>query len=172
LNRIYLQYARDTLFEAGVRTVKIAWRKIRPDQCEEQDRLLITIIFELLVRADYSLARSICAFASNLRDLAGETSKRTLCVNRAQAYKWSGKNDEAKTIINKLDWDASSAHFRLAVAVINDDYETVSQLMNIVPKEGKDGIDASGYRLWPLFKENATLKVSKMLSRRNLESRC
>jgi hypothetical protein len=114
---------------------------------------LITIIFELLVRADYSLARSICAFASNLRDLAGETNKRTLCVNRAQAYKWSGKNDEAKTIINKLDWDASSAHFRLAVAVINDDYETVSQLMNIVPKEGKDGIDASGYRLWPLFKE-------------------
>ncbi len=162
INRAYMQHARDTLFETGIRTVQIAWRKIRPDQSEEQDRLLIEIIFELLAREDFTLARSISDFASNLRDLAGETNRRTLCVNRAQAYKWSGKNDEAKAIVNKLDWGASSAHFRLAVAVINDDYEEVNRLIAVVPIEGNDGITASGYRLWPLFRE-----IRKMTSFQN-----
>ncbi|WP_353063918.1 hypothetical protein RBB77_22085 [Tunturibacter psychrotolerans] len=153
INRMYLQQARDVLFETGIRTIQIAWRKIRPDQNAEQDYLLITIIFELLVREDYTLARNISDFGSSIRGVASEVNKLKMCINRAQAYKWSGKEEESKAIVNKIDWGASSANFRLAAAVINDDYESVAKLMEIVPKDGEDGIDAAGYRLWPLFKE-------------------
>jgi hypothetical protein len=141
------------LFETGIRTVQIAWHKVRPDQNAEQDKQLISTIFDLLSREDFTLARNISDFAADLRDVAGERSRRTLCVNRAQAYKWSGKGDEATKIINKLDWGASSAQFRLAVAVINDEFDTAGKLMAIVPTDGMDGIDASSYHLWPLFRE-------------------
>jgi hypothetical protein len=153
ISRVYMQDGRNTLFETAVRTIQIAWRKVRPDQGEEQDSLIITIIFELLVREDYTLARNISDFASSVRGIACEVNKLKLCINRAQAYKWSGKEEEAKKIVERVDWGASSANFRLAAAVINDDYVGVARLMKIVPKEGEDGIAASDYRLWPLFKE-------------------
>jgi hypothetical protein len=153
VGRSYMEQARNTLFETGIRTIQIAWRKARPDQGQEQDGFLISIVFELLVREDYTLARNMSDFAASLRGIASEVNKLKLCINRAQAYKWSGKDQEAKEIVNKVDWGASSANFRLAAAVINDDYAEVAKLMKIVPKEGEDGITASNYRLWPLFKD-------------------
>ena len=78
INRVYMQHARNTLFETAVRTIQIAWEEIRPDQGEEQDGLIITIIFELLVREDYTLARNISDFASSVRGIASEIKQ----VNR------------------------------------------------------------------------------------------
>jgi hypothetical protein len=159
ISRVYMNQVRNMLFEIGIQTVQTAWRKLRPDQNSEQDGFLTDIIFELLLREDFALARNISDFSAELRGITDETRRRIFCINRAQAYKWTGKDEEAKRIVNKLDWGASSAKFKLAVAVLNDNIEGASKLMREVPIEGPDGIDASDYRIWPLFKEARKLEV-------------
>lgn len=154
LNRAYLEAARDTLFEVGVRVMQAAWRKQREDQKELQDLSLNEVIFDLLQREDYRLARNIADFSVSLRDLASDHNKRLLTINQAQAYKWSGKNQEAKKIVDQMDWSSTSANFKMAVALIRDDIALAAKTMSIVPSDAddQDAVTAEAYRTWPLFK--------------------
>lgn len=152
INRSYISQARNVLFQTGIQVVQLAWRKVRPDQAEAQNGHLIGIVFELLTREDYTLARNISDFAASLRGPCTERQKRTFCINRAQAYKWSGKDAEAEKILNEVDWSASSNMFRLAVALIKEDYEVAARLMGNVPDDSLEGIAKESYRTWPLFK--------------------
>ncbi|HEY5382728.1 MAG TPA: hypothetical protein VIJ65_10755 [Acidobacteriaceae bacterium] len=154
LNRGYLEAARDTLFEVGIRVMQIAWRKQREDQRELQDRALNDVIFDLLLREDYRLARNIADFSASLRNLASDRNKRLLAINQAQAYKWSGKEAEAKEIVDQMDWSSTSANFKMAVALIRDDIATAARTINIVPSEedDEDAVSAEAYRTWPIFK--------------------
>jgi hypothetical protein len=153
VNRKYIAQARNTLFETAIRTIQIAWRKVRPDQSDEQNHFLNDVIFELLNREDFSLARSISDFGATLRGVSKEVTRRTMCINRAQAYKWGGKQDEAIKIVKEFDWDASSPKFRLAVAIIKDEYEEAARLMQTVAHDDIEGISMESYRSWPLFRD-------------------
>jgi hypothetical protein len=154
LQRNYLEGARDTLFEVAMRTLQIAWRKQRQDQSDEQDIGLNEIIFDLLKREDYRLARNLADFAASLRNYASDRNKRMLTINRAQAYKWSGKEDEAIKIIDSLDWTSASANFKLVVALIRNDFSLAAKLINQVPSDiqDEDALPAEAYRSWPVFK--------------------
>ena len=154
LQRNYLEGARDTLFEVAMRTLQLAWRKQRQDQGHEQDIALNEIIFDLLKREDYRLARSLADFAASLRNHASDRNKRMLAINRAQAYKWSGKEEEAIKIIDGLDWTSASANFKLVVAVIKNDFSLAAKLISHIPSdiEDEDAMPAEAYRSWPVFK--------------------
>ncbi len=134
--------------------MQIAWRKQRGDQRELQDLMLNEVIFDLLQREDYRLARNIADFSGSLRNLASDRNKRMLAINQAQAYKWSGKEDKAKNIVDQMDWSSTSANFKMAVALIRDDVAAGVKAMSIVPSDiaEEDAIPAEAYRTWPLFK--------------------
>jgi hypothetical protein len=72
-------------------------------------------------------------------------------VNLAQAYKWAGKTDAARKIIDAEDWSACDSLFQLAVVVLRDDFKAAAGLMKLVAI-GKQ-LKANDYRDWPLFKE-------------------
>jgi hypothetical protein len=52
-------------------------------------------------------------------------------------------------IIDKEDWSASSDDFKLAFAVLTDDYETAYEMMIKIGDNGD--VDKSDYKQWPLF---------------------
>ncbi|HXS11643.1 MAG TPA: hypothetical protein VN734_03005 [Acidobacteriaceae bacterium] len=155
VNRAYLEAARDTLFEVGIRVMQAAWRKQREDQRELQDSSLNEVIFDLLQREDYRLARNIADFSGSLRNLASDRNKRLLTINQAQAYKWSGKEEQAKKIVDQMDWSSTSANLKMAVALIRDGIAAAARIMSGVPSdvEGDDAVTAEAYRTWPLFKK-------------------
>ena len=80
-----------------------------------------------------------------------EEHRRIFLVNLAQAYKWSGNPAKASAIIAAEDWTAASNKFKLATAVLREDFASATELMKKIGMEGE--IHKAGYRDWPLFKE-------------------
>ena len=54
-----------------------------------------------------------------------------------------------KEILDKKDWSASSDDFKLAYAVLTDDFEKAYEIMIKIGDNGE--VDKSDYKQWPLF---------------------
>lgn len=150
VSRSYFDLAYECLFEIAVKLVNVVWRKLQPDECKRSDTQLLNTCYELLEDERYELARRLGDFATCvLKHHSSDDMRRRLVVNRAQAYKWLGKKEKALEIMAAEDWTASSDTFRLADAVIHDDFERAAAYMERAGKKE----DKSSYRDWPLFKE-------------------
>ena len=125
----YFKKAYESVFEIGVKLAHVLWRKVRPADREKADHNLNGICYDLLVEERFRLACILLDFAVDMKKFSSEQRKRTFIVNRAQAYKWTGDFEIAKKIITNEDWSAASDDFKLAEAVILDDYDRAYTLM-------------------------------------------
>lgn len=148
----YFKCAHDCIYEIGVKLAHVLWRKLFPAERVNADNSLIVTSYELIEAGRYSLAISLLDFAcEGMKSHATEVTKLALIVNRAQAYKWSGDQDRCKKIMQSVDWSAKSDQFRLADAVLRDDWSAAAKLVSRI---GTDGVvSAIDYRDWPLFRE-------------------
>ena len=148
----YFESANNCAYEIGVKLGHVLWRKIFPDERYAADQHLIGTTYELLVSEKYKLATKILDFACNtLKTHSTEVFKLMLIVNRALAYKWSGNEKSAKHAMKGVDWLAKSDEFKLANAVINDDWNSAVKFMHRIGDT--ETVGKFGYRNWPLFKE-------------------
>jgi len=74
-----------------------------------------------------------------------------MIINRAQAYKWFGQTDRCASIRSSEDWSACSEEFRLAVHVLQSDYERAVESMQRIGDTG--AVSEWAYEDWPLFRE-------------------
>lgn len=147
----YFKKAYESVFEIGVKLAHVLWRKVQPADREKADQKLNGICYDLLAEERFRLACILLDFAVDMKKFSSEQRKRTFIVNRAQAYKWAGDFEKAKKIITNEDWSAASDDFKLAEAIILDDYDRAYILMR---KIGSDGdVDKKAYREWPLFRD-------------------
>ena len=147
-----MQATHDTLSEVAVKLAQISWRKCRPDQLKAQDDMLHNITYELLEREEYRLARNLLDFATTqIRKVYSDEIAKYYLVNRAIAYRETGKPEVVEKILSSIDWSALSLKFQMARAVLADDRAEVIRLMDLAPIDG-DEITASRIRRWPLFK--------------------
>jgi hypothetical protein len=148
----YFAAAHECLLEIGVKLGQVLWRKIQPSQLGSADDNLTGVTFNLIVEGRYQLAGILLDFATEiLKKHSSEVARLTLVVNRAQTYKWTGQEEQCKQILNAEDWSATSFRFKLADAVLRDDFKKANEM---VVKLGKDGdVGMHDYRDWPLFKE-------------------
>ncbi len=148
----YFKNVYESIFEIGVKLAHVLWRKVEPEDRERADKNLNSICYELLVANRFRLASILLDFATDLKRYSSDQSRRTFIVNRAQAYKWSGDFEKAKKIITNEDWSAASDQFKLAEAVILDDFDRADDLVKRIGSTS-DSIDKNAYREWPLFTE-------------------
>jgi len=148
----YFTQAYKCLFEIGVKLGHVIWRKIQEEDREEADKNLNNISYYLINDEDYELSIILLIFATDiLKKYSSEESKHVFIVNKAQAYKWNGNNEECRKIIEGVDWSAADLKFKLAKFVLLDDFKSALEIMK---KIGKDGdIKKVDYKEWPLFKE-------------------
>jgi hypothetical protein len=148
----YFERAYEVLFEIGVKLAHVLWRKLMPNKLKEADQNLLKISFDLIVEGKYSLAIILLDFATTiLKKQSSADYRLRFVVNRAQAYKWSGNVSRALEILNAEDFSAAKAVFRLAEAVLRDDFERALLAVREIGSSGEIGIVE--YREWPLFKE-------------------
>ena len=151
--RLYSRSAHNALFEVGILTMQVAWRKARPDQTKQQNQMLLMISYDLLIKKEYDLAQNIGEFAASLRNVQ-ESWKRRFVVNQALAYKLAGRAQDANKCMASLDWSASGPLFKLANDLIADDYSRLSTYVEQIPTANdEDALSAEAYRTWPLFQE-------------------
>jgi hypothetical protein len=148
----YFKQVYECIFEMGVGLAHVLWRKILPDDRKAADINLNSICFDLLVEEQYKLGCTLLDFATKIPPkYSDENYRRMFIINRAQAYKWSNDQATAKSIINSEDWSASNLAFRLAIAVILDDFDEADKIVREIGPRGE--VEEIAYREWPLFKE-------------------
>ncbi len=148
----YFDAAYGCIFEIGVKLAKVLWRKTCPKEIALADELLTQIIYDLLVRERYDLARKLADFSQlTVKTFSSDARRRVFIVNRAQAYKWNGDESLCRQILEQEDWSSCSDKFKLARFVLLEDFEQAAKLMIAMGKSGE--INEEAYQAWPLFKE-------------------
>jgi hypothetical protein len=128
------------------------WRKLFPDEVRSQQEAANRALYELLSEQRWNTATEISKFCITepmIKEIE-EITLRIRYVNSAIARKFSGDEAGCKECLEKLDWGASFRDFRLAIAVLNDDFETAAGLMRLIGKNG-EMVDELAYHQWPLF---------------------
>lgn len=148
----YFKRAYDVLFELGIKLGHVLWRKFSPEEMRLADSNLIEIGYQYaLYDRNYPLTQAIFDFgARTLKKHSSEENRLFMIVNEALGYKWGGDNVKALDIVQGEDWSATRARFRLAEAVLRDDYDKAFKIMREIGSNF-DEIQKEHYRTWPLF---------------------
>lgn len=146
----YIKKCYDIIAETGIKVSQIVWRKLELglDDCDDS---LQDITFNYLCRRQYELANNLLLFAMlpvvKHRDSEYEWVFR---VNLALSYYLAGNKEKSNEIVKDKDWSALKSNYRLAAAVLLEDYERACQIMREI---GVDNNYKIYYQQWPLFRE-------------------
>jgi hypothetical protein len=152
----YFHESSQTIIEIGVELGHIIWRQILPgsEDVESANINLNDICFDLIKREEYQLALRLLDFALMIlgnQDPAG-SDRLYFIVNKAQVLKWLNRSKEARAIINSVKWENHDIKFKLARAVLLDDFKEAANLMKRIGKNNPE-ISKKEYQDWPLFKQ-------------------
>jgi hypothetical protein len=147
----YFKEASSCILEVGVKLAHVLWRRYAPHQIEKSNKSLNLLCYELIERKDFEIAITLLKFAVDLPGRSSEVSKLMFVINLAQACKWLGNVEECEKVLASKDWSAVGDNFKLAEAVLRDDWDRAIQTMYRIGGEGD--IEKISYRDWPLFKQ-------------------
>lgn len=150
----YFREARLCILEVGVRLTHQLWSKLVPAQRLEADVSLNSACYELLCAEDFDLATRLLEYGTKRISrprVALNENELMLMMNLAQCYKWTGQQERLEEMLSQMDCSALSPRFRLARAVLLDEFnEAANEMVNI----GSAGeISDLEYKEWPLFRE-------------------
>jgi hypothetical protein len=128
------------------------WRKTFPLEVEKANEVANHTIYDLLVDKRWNTAAEFSEFALTdvMRKGLSEISLRIRIVNAAIGLKFSEKEQAAIRLIDSFDWTASYRDFRLATAVLKNQYAEAAELMREIGKKG-ELVHELAYHQWPLF---------------------
>jgi hypothetical protein len=136
--------------DAGVMLAHTLWRKVLSGELELADKYLNDLIYEFLQAEQWTDARRVAEFRVAQKKTSSDLSQKMAIVNLAIAHKFSG-SDKYKGLLKKIDWSSSAPEFKMASAVLLDDFDSAGRIMQAIGKEG-ELVTESAYHSWPLFK--------------------
>lgn len=128
------------------------WLKVFPREHEELHNSINNRIYQCLEHKRWRLAGELGIFALSepIKKGVSEINLRIRTINIAIGLKFAEQEDEAKRLLNSLDWTASYRDFKLAIYILEDNYEKAVALMLSIGKSG-EVLQQSSYYTWPLF---------------------
>ena len=159
VDKEYFEKAFKTLYVVGIKLTQMlchtVYDKQYPNEYSDMDRLLINNIYELIAEELYDVAISVSEFAHNdhyMKDKHNGHDKCFILLNYAQAYKWSGRNDECQNLLAEADCTTWKDELLIPKLTLEGEFDQVYAKMRTVGK-GSDILTAESYRQWPIFKE-------------------
>lgn len=148
----YFEEAYQCLQEIGIKLAHVIWRKLLKNDLKAIDSNLCDTAYSLIQNQEYAIVINVLEFfTQDSMPHCDDSTKRTLLINLAQAYKWNENEAECAQLLDKHDWTASQDKYVLAVAVLKEDWDRVYKLMRRLKHDGS--FDKVFYRDWPLFKQ-------------------
>ncbi len=128
------------------------WRKLFPCEKEIAHHDANAVLFDLVTDKRWNTANAIAKFALTepMKDGISDMDLRIRTINTAIATKFSGDEAGCKATLKSLDWTAALRDFRLAIAVLSDDFPAAAELMISIGKRG-ELVAELAYHDWPLF---------------------
>lgn len=138
----------------GVMLAHTLWSKLFPEQSEQMHESMNDILYSLLDDERWSLAAELGQFALSKPMISGvsDLTFRIRVVNVAIGRKFSGDEKGAQAALDGLDWTACLSDFRLAVAVLKDEFAGAISIMKSIGKRGQL-VNQDVYHIWPLFEK-------------------
>lgn len=151
VSRDYFVAAHQCIYEIGAKLGHVLWRKLFPEERAEADNHFTRMTYDLIDNGKFSLAIRLLDFAcGDFKKFSSEGAQLTMTVNRAQAHKWNGDEEGCKRIMKSVDWSAKADEFRLADAVLAEDWGRSTKVMRRIGRDGS--VNQVAYRDWPLFR--------------------
>ncbi|WP_049721733.1 hypothetical protein [Gilvimarinus polysaccharolyticus] len=148
----YVRQAFEIITEIAVKLTHVLWRKVLPNERKTADTKIISLSFEMLQEEEYLLAANILdLFVNTVKKFHNNEYRRIAVVNLSIAYKMSGSIDKCHRELAKLDWADVGYEFKLAHAVLKEEFVAAAGLMpKVVATEELSELE---FLQWPLFKE-------------------
>lgn len=147
----YYMNAFYAMYELGLRVGQGLFRRLFPEKLDEADQALNDTGFSLLTEERWRLAGIVFDFALEFPSgwYSNDSWHKLFLVNRAIAYKESGKTKEMTDLLNGVDWSALAPRFRLAMLALRGQFDAAEKVMKAV---SEDEINKHAYRTWPVFR--------------------
>ncbi|BAH76090.1 hypothetical protein [Solidesulfovibrio magneticus] len=157
----YFDNAFNTVLTIGFMIGHVLWRKFQPEESQDADKHLISVVYSLLTSKHYSATITLCKFAIKCigKKFSSEETRRIIVINYAIALKFSSKKEEMEKLLNENDWSASSEKFKLAVLVLNDNNTEAATTMRKIGCNGE--VTKADYNNWPLFENFRETEIFK-----------
>lgn len=150
----YLFSAIDSVFKLGLITIWSLWMKRHKEEIELGYDVMLEITFDLMLEKRFDLVSDILNFALNTHPSnADEVNLRIFCINKAICDKRKG-SDVWRKSLEKFQWGACTANFRICIAAIDEDIDAVCHLMKVAASESlpqEYRLTSSAFREWPAF---------------------
>ena len=118
-----------------------------------RDKVLIGNVYELICEELYDVAINVSMFARDGKSFKRNIKDKTYIeLNLAQAYKWSGNNDNCLAVLKDFDTSAMNLDLQIPKFVLEDKFEKVYSMMESLGTRS-DILTKEAYREWPIFKE-------------------
>lgn len=147
----YVIKSYEILFQTGVMLGFVVWHKIRQTEGEDLICILSDVCYDLIKEGHYDLAIVMIDFALENKSFKKHIVRADLLIfliNKALSFHLKDKQNECLAIVNELDLSAAEPVYKLAAAILKEDYDEalvyMDQIGNI-PKMRRD------YKEWPLF---------------------
>lgn len=138
--------------EVGVMLGQTIWRKMLPEELKNADSALNALIYDYLQNGDFEKVISLSKFANGLPKISNEVMSRMFTINHAIAVKNTSGLVSAKKILDRKDWSATIHDFKLARAVLLDEFDLAKDYMLKIG-ESSELVYEDAYHDWPLFKQ-------------------
>lgn len=145
----YFTSAYKCLYEIATKLTHTIWRKFLISDLKDADRELNDVCFHLINTNSFELADILLEFGCAQKKHFNDSLKNVFIINGALSKYLQKKKDESKGILDTKDWSASSDDFKLAYAVLTDDFERAYEIMLKIGDSGE--VDKTDYKQWPLF---------------------
>jgi len=146
----YYSKAVQIIVEFGSKLTQVIWRKLVPDELALADTALNEFGYRLITKRRYHTAATMLKFGLyEMKKHGTEATRKRMVVNYANAEKLSGNKVHAESVLDKEDWTASSDDYRICVAAVKDDADSVIRMMKAVADAKL--MEISCFRDWPVF---------------------
>ena len=148
----YFNSAFECIYEIGIKLTQVIWRRLDKTDLEPSGNDLVNLSVSLIENRHYNIAIRVLEFFTGKEVRHDqESTRRTHVINLAQSYKWSKRDEDCSRLLNSYDWSGWDDKFRLAVLVLNEEWDNVFDCMSRLAHDKK--FNKNFYREWPLFKE-------------------
>lgn len=146
----YLRQALEILTEFAILLPFAVWRKVSDEEEEKAFTQLNEAAYNLIVSGLYTAAERVLEFALTLTKVKVPASIiQTLTINRASALRHAGHKDQADSVLDGVDWSASSDVFQICMYAVRGD---AAQVARLLPKFAKsDELNAPTFKQRPYF---------------------
>lgn len=149
---IYFGNALRIMSKVGFMLCHTLWCKVFPKEHPAIHRSLNNNLYSCLEEKRWMVAAELGDFALTepMRKHVSEIDHRIRVINVAIALKFSEQEESARKLLGTLDWSASYRDFKLALCVLEDQFDDAVSLMLSIGKSGEI-LQQHSYHTWPLF---------------------